>query len=164
MTVSTKQIIPVILCGGSGTRLWPRSRASKPKPFLPLVQEETLFQQALGRCGDPVHFGAPIIVAGSQHVEHVEAQLSVVPEAEVIVEPMAKNTAAAIALAAMRLPADTVMLVCPSDHHIGDASSFIKVALAAGELASPGLAGVLRHPPERPGHRLWLSAPRGADR
>ena len=138
MTVSPKQITPVILCGGSGTRLWPRSRAHKPKPFLPLVQEETLFQQALWRCGDPVHFGPPIVVTGSQHVEHVEAQLSGTPAAQVIVEPMAKNTAAAIALAAMRLPADTVMLVCPSDHHIGDASSFLKVAVAAGELASRG--------------------------
>lgn len=138
MTVSPKQITPVILCGGSGTRLWPRSRANKPKPFLPLVQEETLFQQALWRCGDPAHFGPPIVVTGSQHVEHVEAQLSAAPQAQVIVEPMAKNTAAAIALAAMRLPADTVMLVCPSDHHIGDASSFIQVALAAGELASRG--------------------------
>ena len=74
MTVSPKQITPVILCGGSGTRLWPRSRAHKPKPFLPLVQEETLFQQALWRCGDPVHFGPPIVVTGSQHVEHEPAQ------------------------------------------------------------------------------------------
>lgn len=138
MTVSPKQITPVILCGGSGTRLWPRSRASKPKPFLPLVQEETLFEQALSRCGDPIHFGPPIVVTGTQHVEHVEAQLSVVPEAQVIVEPMAKNTAAAIALAAMRLPADSVMLVCPSDHHIGEKDSFIGVALSAAELASRG--------------------------
>ena len=138
MTVSPKQITPVILCGGSGTRLWPRSRANKPKPFLPLVQEETLFQQALWRCADAAHFGPPIVVTGPQHVEHVEAQLSIVPKAEVIVEPMAKNTAAAIALAAMRLPADTIMLVCPSDHHIGDTSSFVEIALAASELASRG--------------------------
>ena len=138
LTAAPKQIVPVVLCGGSGTRLWPRSRASKPKPFLPLVEDETLFQQALSRCGDPAHFGAPVVVTGAQHAEHVEAQLSVVPEAHVIVEPMAKNTAAAIALAALRLPADSIMLVCPSDHHIGDARSFIEVALAAGELASNG--------------------------
>lgn len=138
MTVSPKQITPVILCGGSGTRLWPRSRASKPKPFIPLVHEETLFQQALTRCADPDRFGAPIVVTGSQHVAHVEAQLGVIPEAEVIVEPVAKNTAAAIALAALRLPPDTVMLVCPSDHHIGDPASFVEIAVAAGELASEG--------------------------
>jgi mannose-1-phosphate guanylyltransferase/mannose-1-phosphate guanylyltransferase/mannose-6-phosphate isomerase len=138
VTGSRTQITPVILCGGSGTRLWPRSRAHKPKPFLPLVQDETLFQQALGRCGNPAHFGPPIVVTGSQHVEHVEAQLSSAPGAQVIVEPMAKNTAAAIALAAMRLPADAIMLICPSDHHIGDADAFLKTALAAAELASNG--------------------------
>jgi len=80
----------------------------------------------------------PIVVTGAEHVKHVEAQLSVVPKAEVIVEPMAKNTAAAIALAAMRLPRDTVMLVCPSDHHIGDPSLFIEIAKAACELAAGG--------------------------
>lgn len=138
VNAAPKLITPVILCGGSGTRLWPRSRASKPKPFLPLVEEETLFQQALSRCSDRVHFGPPIVVTGLRHVEHVETQLSVVPKAEVIVEPMAKNTAAAIALAAMRLPLDAVMLVCPSDHHIGNANSFIEVARAASELASRG--------------------------
>lgn len=138
MTVSPKQVTPVILCGGSGTRLWPRSRASKPKPFLPLVGEDTLFQQALGRCAVAAHFAAPIVVTGARHVEHVEAQLGVVPEAQVIVEPMAKNTAAAIALAAMRLPEDAIMLVCPSDHHVGNAKSFLDVALAAGELACQG--------------------------
>ncbi len=138
MTISPTQITPVILCGGNGTRLWPRSRATKPKPFLPLVHEETLFQQALSRCSDASSFGAPIVVTGKQHVEHVEAQLSVVPQAEVIVEPMAKNTAAAIALAALRLPDDAIMLVCPSDHHIGDARAFVEVALSAAELASEG--------------------------
>lgn len=138
MTVSSKKITPVILCGGSGTRLWPRSRANKPKPFLPLVREETLFQQALLRCASAAHFGAPLVVTGSPHVEHVEAQLSVAPESEVVIEPMAKNTAAAIALAAMRLREDTVMLVCPSDHHIGDCEAFVGAALSAAELASQG--------------------------
>lgn len=138
MTVSPMQITPVILCGGSGTRLWPRSRAAKPKPFIPLVDEQTLFQQALSRCADPTRFGAPIVVTGAEHVEHVEAQLGVIPQAEVVVEPTAKNTAAAIALAALRLPEDAIMLVCPSDHHIGDSESFVDVALAAGELASQG--------------------------
>lgn len=138
MTVSPKQIRPVILCGGSGTRLWPRSRAARPKPFIPLVAEETLFQQALSRCADPARFGAPIVVTGAQHVGHVEAQLGVVPNAEVIVEPTAKNTAAAIALAALRLPEDAIMLVCPSDHHIGDPGSFVDAAVAAGQLARQG--------------------------
>src|SRR5262245_58469170 len=112
-------IIPVILCGGSGTRLWPRSRAVKPKPFLPLVGDSTLFEATLQRCAAGESFGPPVVVTGAAHLAHVEEQLGDESGAEIIVEPAAKNTAAAIALAALRLPEDAVMLVCPSDHHIG---------------------------------------------
>jgi len=129
------KITPVILCGGSGTRLWPRSRASKPKPFLPLVGDSTLFEATVLRCAEAAHFAPPIVVTGTKHLEHVEAQLPVAG-GEVIVEPSARNTAAAIALAALRLPDDAVMLVCPSDHHIADCEAFTAAALAAGELAS----------------------------
>lgn len=131
-------ITPVILCGGSGTRLWPRSRASLPKPFLPLVGEQTLFEEALARCPADAGFAAPVVVTGAAHLLHVEAQLGVRSEASIIVEPAAKNTAAAIALAALRLPEDAVMLVCPSDHHIGDVPAFIAVARAAARLAEEG--------------------------
>ena len=132
------QIIPVILCGGSGTRLWPRSRAARPKPFLPLVGTRTLFEQTLGRCGGEAGFGAPVIVTGAAHLEHVEAQLGEAKDAGIIVEPAARNTAAAIALAALRLPADAVMLVCPSDHHIADTGAFARAAHAAAALAREG--------------------------
>lgn len=129
-------IYPVVLCGGSGTRLWPRSRAIKPKPFLPLVGEQTLFEATLARCADPARFGAPIVVTGVGHLQHVEAQLAGVLDAQVIVEPVARNTAAAIALAALRLDCDALMLVCPSDHHIADAGAFAEAAAAAAALAA----------------------------
>lgn len=132
------RITPVILCGGSGTRLWPRSRAAKPKPFLPLVGDRTLFEQALLRCGEAAHFDPAVVVTGKAHLEHVESQLCGVPGASVIVEPAAKNTAAAIALAALRLPEDEVMLVCPSDHHIADCEAFAAAARSAAELAADG--------------------------
>lgn len=131
-------IVPVILCGGSGTRLWPRSRASMPKPFLPLVGENTLFEAALARCPASEGFAAPIVVTGQKHLAHVEAQLGGAEGAQVIVEPSARNTAAAIALAANRLPEDAVMLVCPSDHHIGNAEAFAVTACAAADLAEEG--------------------------
>ena len=131
-------ITPVILCGGSGTRLWPRSRAVMPKPFLPLVGDATLFEQALLRANSPEHFAPPIIVTGAAHLAHVEAQLAAAPEASIIIEPAAKNTAAAIGLAAASLPEDAVMLVCPSDHHIGDPDAFVAAAQAAARLASEG--------------------------
>lgn len=129
-------IHPVILCGGSGTRLWPRSRKAMPKPFLPLVGERTMFEATLARCGDTRQFAAPTIVAGKAHLEHVEAQSSGVPGTSVIVEPEAKNTAPAIALAAALLPADAIMLVCPSDHHIADEAAFCAAASAAARLAA----------------------------
>ena len=128
-------ITPVILCGGSGTRLWPRSRASKPKPFLPLVGETTLFEATLARSAT---FDPPVVVTGAAHLAHVEAQLGLAPGAAIIVEPEAKNTAAAIALAALRLPEDAVMLVCPSDHHSGDPAAFAEAARAAAALAEEG--------------------------
>ena len=134
MTAEMSKIVPVILCGGSGTRLWPRSRATKPKPFLPLVGDSTLFEATLGRCGDPVQFGPPVVVTGHAHLAHVESQLPA-SEARIIVEPMARNTAAAIALAALRLPGDAIMLVCPSDHHIGNPDAFCAAAQRAAKLA-----------------------------
>jgi len=129
-------IVPVILCGGSGTRLWPRSRKTMPKPFLPLVGDNTLFEATLDRCGDGAVFAAPVVVTGTDHLQHVEAQAGA--GVRVIVEPQAKNTAAAIALAAQRLPGDAVMLVCPSDHHIADPAAFAAAAHKAAGLARDG--------------------------
>lgn len=131
-------IVPVILCGGSGTRLWPRSRAAKPKPFLPLVGDCTLFEATVRRCPANAGFAPPVVITGKQHLGHVEAQLGDAGGAAIIVEPEAKNTAAAIALAAFRLPEDAVMLVCPSDHHIGNARAFAEAASAAAALAREG--------------------------
>jgi mannose-1-phosphate guanylyltransferase len=132
------KVVPVILCGGSGTRLWPRSRAAKPKPFLPLVGERTLFEETVARCAIDGGFGPPLVVTGAAHLPHVEAQLAEARGARIIVEPAARNTAAAIALAALRVPEDAVMLVCPSDHHIADADAFAAAARAAASLADEG--------------------------
>jgi len=126
-------IHPVILCGGSGTRLWPVSRKPKPKPFLPLVGKRTLFEAAQDRVGDTKRFGRPIIVAGAQHCELIEAQAR--GDHRLVVEPAARNTAPAIALAAALLGPDEIMLVCPSDHHIADEEAFGHAAIAAATLA-----------------------------
>ncbi len=134
----SSSITPVILCGGSGTRLWPRSRVAKPKPFLPLVGNQTLFEAAVARVAPELGFAPPIVVAGARHVAHVEAQLSDAGEATIVVEPSARNTAAAIALAALRLDADAIMLVCPSDHHIANGEAFRAAARQAALLAAEG--------------------------
>src|SRR3990167_8251412 len=133
----TSSIRPIILSGGSGTRLWPRSRADRPKPFLDLIGERTLFQQALDRVNDTAQFGPAVIVAGEDHVVHIVEQAADQP-IELIVEPCARNTAPAIALAAHRLARDDVMLVCPSDHFIADTAAFLDAVRAAAALARDG--------------------------
>jgi mannose-1-phosphate guanylyltransferase/mannose-1-phosphate guanylyltransferase/mannose-6-phosphate isomerase len=143
-------IHPVILCGGSGTRLWPLSRKALPKPFLPLVSDETLFEQAVRRVAGDDRFAAPMVVAGAAHADIITAQLGDTPGARLVIEPVARNTAPAIALAAALLPADAVMLVCPSDHHIADPAAFRAAALAAAELARQDYLVSFGIAPDRP--------------
>ena len=104
-----------------------------PKPFLPLVAERTLFQATLDRASGE-GFEAPLIVAGAAHVAPIVDQAGT--QSKIIVEPAAKNTAPAIALAAALLPVDAIMLVCPSDHHIADTGAFVETAQAAAALAA----------------------------
>lgn len=150
---SVASIHPVILCGGSGTRLWPVSLKAKPKPFLPLIGETTLFEQAVIRVAGDDRFAAPMVVAGAQHCDIIEEQLNGLEgdaEHRLIVEPMGRNTAPAIALAAAMLPAEAIMLVCPSDHHIADEAAFRAAALAAAELAREDWLVSFGIAPERP--------------
>ena len=88
------------------------------------------------RCANRDIFDAPIVVTGARHVPHVEAQLDGIAGARIIVEPIGRNTAAAIALAALQLDADAIMLVCPSDHHIADLDAFVETARSAAALAA----------------------------
>lgn len=147
--MNSSRIVPVILCGGAGTRLWPRSRKAKPKPFQRIVGDETLFQQALHRCADKEPFDSPVIVTGAAHIQHVNDQLNV-PNARLIVEPEPKNTASAIGLAAVSLPPETMMLVCPSDHYIGNSRAFLDSVRRAAELASGGWLVSLAIEPRSP--------------
>ena len=120
-------ITPVILSGGGGTRLWPLSTPATPKQFLALTGEETMFQMTVRRVMHASQFAPPIIVANAAHAEIVEAQLASIgiTDATLLLEPCARNTAPAIALAALALddPASP-MLVMPSDHVIVDADAF----------------------------------------
>lgn len=143
-------IHPVILCGGSGTRLWPRSRASRPKPFLPLVGHRTLFEQSLDRVANRAVFAAPTIVAGKAHRELVREQSGDVEGLAMIEEPFGRNTAPAIALAAHRAGEDAILLVCPSDHHIADAPAFAAAAETAASLAGEGWLVAFGIEPTRP--------------
>ncbi|WP_428629663.1 mannose-1-phosphate guanylyltransferase [Sphingopyxis sp.] len=127
-------IQPVILCGGAGTRLWPESRGDRAKQFLPLTGLQSLFQQTLARTPAGAAFQPPIILCGAAHVSAVRDQLDT-REAALIVEPMPRNTAAAIALAVARADADTLLLVMPSDHVIADVAAFHDAIAKAARLA-----------------------------
>ena len=133
-------ITPVILSGGAGTRLWPMSRAEQPKQFLPLTAAHSMFLLTAKRCGDPARFNPPIIVAGARHADMIAAQLNaidIVPGA-IILEPCARNTAPAIALAALLVAGDVPLLVMPSDHVIADIAAFEQAIAKALPMVGEG--------------------------
>ncbi|MGP7796660.1 mannose-1-phosphate guanylyltransferase/mannose-6-phosphate isomerase [Sphingomonas sp. CLY1604] len=132
-------IVPVILSGGSGTRLWPMSRPEMPKQLLALTAEETMLQLTAKRAHGEA-FAAPIVVANARHADHIDEQLAAVgaaPQA-VILEPVARNTAPAIALAALAAKSEEALLVMPSDHVIADVAAFHAAIEAAMPLVAEG--------------------------
>ncbi|AUQ56789.1 mannose-1-phosphate guanylyltransferase/mannose-6-phosphate isomerase [Phaeobacter inhibens] len=132
-------ITPILLCGGSGTRLWPLSRKSYPKQFVPLVGETTLFQaSALRLSGEG--FAAPMVLTNSDFRFIVTEQLAEagIDPGAILIEPAGRNTAPAVLAAALWLRArdpDGLMLVAPSDHVVPDAAAF-RAAVAAAEPAA----------------------------
>ena len=138
----TNLIHPVLLCGGSGTRLWPLSRKSHPKQFVKLLGEESLFQASAHRLSG-AGFAAPSVVTGSDYRFMVVEQLAAIEiEPQIIlIEPFARNTAAAVCAAAVALDAkngDSLMLVSPSDHVITDLERFRATVEAAIPTANEG--------------------------
>jgi mannose-1-phosphate guanylyltransferase/mannose-1-phosphate guanylyltransferase/mannose-6-phosphate isomerase len=136
----TTKIVPVILSGGSGTRLWPMSRPERPKQMLALTADDTMLQLTAGRAvGDD--YAAPIVVANARHADLVEEQLAAIgatPQA-LILEPIGRNTAPAIALAAIAAGGGSdALLVMPSDHVIADLAAFHAAIAAALPLVDDG--------------------------
>lgn len=135
-------IIPIILSGGAGTRLWPLSWGDHPKQFLSLVSERTMIQETLLRLKG-IDLGSPIISCGESHRFMVAQQIGEVSSTKptILLEPMAKNTAPAIAsacCAALKQDKDAVVVVLPSDHVIRDVDSFQKAVLVAVSNAEKG--------------------------
>ena len=132
---SISTITPVILCGGSGTRLWPLSRKSFPKQFAPLIGDKSLLQLTLERVS--LLSKNVVCVASDEHRFLVaEAMQASNVQGTVLLEPVARNTAAAIAIAALAAKPEDLLLFCPSDHHIPDFAAFamlVKQGIAAAE-------------------------------
>lgn len=147
-------IIPVLLCGGSGTRLWPLSRKSYPKQFSPLIGDDSLFQASAKRLsGDD--YAAPIVVTADDFRFIVTEQLAashIAPQA-VLIEPEGRDTAPAVLAAALHVAATdptAMMLVAPSDHVIPDIDAFYACVTAATPAAQAGQLVTFGISPDRP--------------
>ncbi|MFZ0871806.1 MAG: mannose-1-phosphate guanylyltransferase/mannose-6-phosphate isomerase, partial [Rhodanobacter sp.] len=148
-------LIPLILSGGSGTRLWPVSRKNLPKQFLVLAGNGTLFQQTLARTRQLPEVTAPIVVASEDHRFLAADQLLEIGirDATIVLEPLARNTAPAIALGALQAQqrdADALLLVLPADHLIGDTAAFVAAVTQAMPLAEQGWLVTFGIRPDRP--------------
>ena len=149
-------IIPVILSGGAGTRLWPLSREMYPKQLLPLTSERTMLQDTVMRLAGIEGAGAPIVVCNEAHRFMVAEQLRSIdaPVAAILLEPVGRNTAPAVALAALHAQArspDATLVVAPADHLIRDPGAFRAAAKVAIRAAGEGKLvtfGVVAHAPE----------------
>jgi mannose-1-phosphate guanylyltransferase/mannose-6-phosphate isomerase len=148
-------LTPLILSGGSGTRLWPVSRRNLPKQFLALAGNGTLFEQTIRRTRGLPDVTAPIVVASEEHRFLAAEQLveAGIEKASIILEPLARNTAPAIALGALRAvetDPDAILLVLPADHLIGEPTQFVDAVTHALPLAQAGWLVTFGIRPDRP--------------
>src|SRR5690606_39197939 len=162
-------LTPVILSGGSGTRLWPLSRELYPKQLLPLVGERTMLQETALRL-DGLGAAAPIVVCNDAHrflVAEQLRQINIPPQA-IVLEPVGRNTAPAIALAALQAAPDALLLVLPADHVIRNVSAFqaaVQRAVPAAQAGKLVTFGIVPTAPET-GYgyiRQVPGAPNGGD-
>ncbi|MCC7394346.1 MAG: NTP transferase domain-containing protein [Sphingomonadaceae bacterium] len=144
-------IIPVILSGGSGTRLWPVSTTERPKQFQPMVGAQSMFRQTIARVADRAIFAPPVIVCGEGHAPLVAQDLAAegVGDARILIEPAARNTAPAIALAA-HLAGDAPMLVMPSDHVMTKPAALVGAVRDAQPIVASGALATFGIRPTRP--------------
>jgi mannose-1-phosphate guanylyltransferase / mannose-6-phosphate isomerase len=153
------QVSPVILCGGSGTRLWPLSRAGFPKQFIALSGTQSLFQLAAQRlkalASSDITLGDSLIVTNEEHRFMALEQLREMKlgSATFLLEPSARNTAAALTLAALQASldgADPILVASPSDQHIGDEPAYARCLRDAIRVAADGSIVILGVTPNRP--------------
>ena len=149
-TVNT--IVPVVLSGGAGTRLWPLSRRRMPKQLHNLLGEGTMIQSTLRRLDGLAGVASPVIVCSAPHLDTIRSQLGAIgvdPEL-IILEPEGRNTAPAVAAAAMAVDGDPTLLVLPSDHLISAVEAFHTAVVAAAGEAEDGSLVTFGISPVRP--------------
>jgi mannose-1-phosphate guanylyltransferase / mannose-6-phosphate isomerase len=149
MSAARPKVIPVILCGGAGTRLWPSSREAYPKQFLPLIEEKSTFELTLARVSDKAVFGEPVIVTAEAFRFLTADQVSRAGmRASILLEPARRDSGPAIAIAAEHLArkdAGALMLVLAADHLVKDVKGFVDAvddgidAALAGQIVAFGI-------------------------
>lgn len=159
-----ERLYAIIMAGGVGSRLWPRSRLATPKQFLDLFGSRTMLQETVDRIEPLIPLERVLVVTGEEHAETVRNQVPDLPGENILIEPGPRGTAPCIGLAAMALqlrePAAT-MAVCPADHVIGDAAGFRQALVAAALLAEDEYLVTLGITPDQP-HTGYGYIQRGA--
>ena len=145
-------LIPVILAGGLGTRLWPISRPEYPKPLARLTGDRSLLQETLLRAAAIPGAGDPLIVCGEVHYPPIVRQLDEIglPDYAALLEPVGRSTAPAAAAAAMAVDEDDILLVLPADHIIEDIEGFVGAIRQAEDAARAGWLVTFGVMPDRP--------------
>lgn len=144
-----KKISPIILSGGSGSRLWPLSRPNAPKQFLKLISHQSGFEDTLERCCSESLFEPPTVLCAKNH-RHIARELLNGTPARIIMEPSARNTAAAICIAALSSAPDALLLIMPSDHYIPNTAAFQETVRRGLHIAENGHIVLFGVPPTRP--------------
>ena len=152
--MGSRLLIPVIMCGGAGTRLWPVSRESMPKQFVPLVEARSTFQQVLGRIRDATMFDRPIVITNSDFRFIVAEQMrECAIEGDIVLEPMRRDSAMAVGVAAVlagaRDPA-AIVIVLAADHVVRDPDAFARACREAMAAAADGRIVTFGIPPTFP--------------
>src|ERR1044071_5293011 len=135
-------VIPLVMCGGAGTRLWPASREGRPKQFLPLFGPRSTFQDTLLRVSDPALFGRPIIITNAAYRFLVSEQLAEIGvEADILLEPVRRDSGPAIAAGtafATKTGDSTTILALTADHVISNQADFVRACRLAADSAAAG--------------------------
>src|SRR4051812_1248701 len=149
-----RRIIPLIMCGGAGTRLWPASREVRPKQFLPLFGPRSTFQETLVRVSDPALFGRPIVITNAAYRFMALEQLAEIGlQADILLEPMRRDSGPAIAAGAVFAQlrdGEAVVLALAADHVVRDNAAFVAACRQGRVAADAGCIVTFGVRPERP--------------
>ena len=162
-TASSERIVPLVMCGGAGTRLWPSSREGRPKQFLPLLGSRSTFQETMLRVADATVFARPIVITNIQYRFIVKDQLAEIGiEADILLEPMRRDSGPAIAAGAVfgaKRDGNPVLVALAADHIVTDKAAFVSACREAARAAREGRIVTFGVKPDRPATEYGYISP-----